>query len=174
MDKTQRIPIPGTGQFIEVPPSLVEIGGTQIEVPGKLPVQFCAIAVAGAAHWLSDDYGPRLDPDGQVFLGRAIRQVGEALFGADWNGQEFAVNRTLMPLPARPLADYQSKLVPLGDKIAALELLGKGKPPRRSHWDTLLPEQWARAQALREQALDYVRPARGRFVRAFLFRAFSR
>lgn len=166
------IPVPGTGQSIELPSRVVDLSkqlgglGGVIEVSGPLPIQFREIVkpFPASAHWLDKSFGPRLDLDGFVFLGRAIREIGSAMHGDDWTGQEPAVNMTLQPLPDRagPM-DFESKTVPSADKYAAIVLLGKGDPPRKSGWDWINEVEWRKAQALRAQAIAYVRPARERF-----------
>lgn len=170
MSEMHLVEVPGTGLSIELPMRRIEVASAigaearSFEVPSPLPIQFREIVIpsSASAHWLHGSFGPRVDPDGFVFLGRAIVEVGNAVFGAEWRGAEFAVNMSLQSLPDRAPFDLQSKTVPPVDKFAAIDLLGKGDPPRKSGWDWIADAEWRKAQELREEALAYVNPARAR------------
>jgi hypothetical protein len=170
MSEMRRVEVPGTGLSIELQmrrvdlPAQIGARTRSVDVPGPLPIQFREIITppSDSAHWLQGAFGPRIDPEGFVFLGRAIPEVGNAIFGAEWSGTEFAVNLSLQPLPDRAPFDLQSKTISSTDKFAAIDLLGKGDPPRKSGWDWITDAEWRKAQALRKEALAYVEPARAR------------
>jgi hypothetical protein len=54
---------------------------------------FGALAVGGGGTMMALDFWARpdawpLDPDGYVFLARAVEEIGRAMFGQDWTGKE--------------------------------------------------------------------------------------
>ena len=104
--------------------------------------------------WAAKATWPR-DPAGYVFLGRAVHEVGRALFADAWTGDE-PMTPFIQPLPEWPA------LAPLSGRARAHSLLSQVSPftggTQAARTPNALleftPEEWAVARALVDQQVS--------------------
>jgi hypothetical protein len=110
--------------------------------------------------WINKNRWPN-DPKGYVFLARALHEIGQARFGNDWAGTEWAVNvppvltgdlphQPDKRLLARILLEAHRPDIELGEIITGSKHTVSGAP--------LTAEQWAIARDLSNQQFQKVRP----------------